>query len=103
MNRIKLIPNVEGCVYRLWYADRFIIIKGKTLFRSIQTIEVDLDYFFKGTEKEKNLYHDFYIHIQANPFQQFNIELILQSNNPYELLKAEYLALEQGYGDLKCM
>lgn len=103
MYKIPLIPDVQGCVYKLWYSERYIIVKAKTLLRSVQTIEVDLGYFFKGREKEKNLYHDFYIHIECSPDQDFKIEVILQSDNPYELLKAEYIALEQGYSDINCM
>lgn len=103
MYKISIIPGVQGCVYKLWYADRYVVVKAKTLVRSVQTIEVDLGYFFTEREKEKNLYYDFYIHIEANPGHEFKIELILQSNNPFELLKAEFLALEHGYGDEKCM
>src|SRR5690242_17623892 len=105
-HQIDVPENIEGCVYKLWYADKYIILKCKTLARSIFGIKTDLHYFFKGTPggtKESDLYFDFYVHVQEVPFQKFKVEIILSSNNPLELLKCEQIELEKAYDDPNCM
>lgn len=104
--KIQILPGIEGCVYKLWYANRYIIIKCKTLWRSAQNISSGLDYFLKGTpkgRKEEDYFHEFFCHVQMNPFQEFKIELLLSSNNPYQLLKAEHLALQKAKNDPQCL
>lgn len=104
--QIPILPGVNGCVYKLWYANRYVIVKCKTLFRSAQNIESGLDYFFKGTpkgRKEEDFYHEFFVHVQMHPFEQFKIELLLVSDNPYQLLKAEQKALWYAEKDAQCL
>lgn len=103
---IEIPEKIEGCVYKLWYADRYIILKCKTLARSVFGIKNDLHYFLRGTKggtKENDLYYDFYVHVQEFPFENFKIEIILASNNPLELLKTEQIELEKSYEDQKCL
>lgn len=103
---IPIIEGVEGCVYKLFYAGKFIVLKCKMLKRSIDGIKNDLHYFFKGTAggtKEDDLYYDFYVHVQESPFEKFTIEIIVASNNPMELLKCEHIELEKAYDDINCL
>jgi|SRR5690242_11796738 len=103
---INIPNNIDGCVYKLWYYDRYVIIKCKTLARSIYGIKTDLRYFFKetrGGQRETNLYYDFYSYIEANPSRTFKVEIILASNHPLELLKSEHISLEDAYADPKCL
>lgn len=110
MYEIPLIPNIEGCIYKLWYAGKYIVVRCKTIWRSKQNLEIDIDYFLKNQHKnrpekhrEGNLYHDFYVHIYENPEQNFTVEVILSSNNPLELLKCDYMELVKGKYDPRCL
>jgi hypothetical protein len=76
------------------------------MVRSIQNLNTGLLYFFKNTKKGRNpndMYFNFYSHVAENPFNSFKIELVLASDNPYELLKAEYLALIDGKDKNQCL
>lgn len=104
--QVTKFPSVEGCVYRLWYAEKYVVIKCKTIIRSVENINNDLKHFFQETpkgRKKDNLYYKFYSHVAANPFQSFSIEIVLASNNPLELLKSEHTALQLGKTDEKCL
>jgi hypothetical protein len=62
---------------------------GKTFWRSRQNIEINLGYFLKNTpqsRREDNLYYPFFNFILYNPGHEFNVDIILVSNNPYQLL-----------------
>lgn len=107
---INIPEGVEGCIYKLWYAGKYVVIRCKTLRRSKQNLEIDIKYFFKNQHKnrpeerrEGNLYHDFYCHILENPDQNFTVEILLPSNNPLELLKAEYMELLKAKYDPRCL
>ncbi len=103
---IPLIPNVSGCVYKLWYYEKYVIVKCKTLARSVMIVKETFARFFKNTpkgRKETDYYHKLFVYVMDNPFNDFSIEIILQSDNPYELLKAEYLSLQAGKADEKCL
>jgi hypothetical protein len=103
---IPKIPNVEGCVYKLWYAGKFVVIKCKTLTRSSTIIRESLRRFLANTPKgrqEKDYFHDFFIHVNENPFNDFTIEVILSSNNPLELLKCEFFELAKAKYDPRCL
>lgn len=103
---IELVPDIQGCVYKLWYAGRYVIVKCKTLWRSAQNISSGLNYFLKGTpkgRKEEDLYHEFFTYVQENPFQKFTIDIVLSSNNPLELLKSEFFELAKAKYDPRCL
>jgi hypothetical protein len=76
------------------------------MVRSVQNLNTGLLYFFKNTPKGRNpndLYFNFYNHVTDNPFNKFEIEVILASDNPYELLKAEYSTLKAGKEAGECL
>ncbi len=103
---IHIPANIEGCVYKLWYANRYVIVKCKTIVRSVQNIKSGLDYFFKGTpkgRKDDDFFHEFFTHVQLHPFENFEIEMIFASNNPYELLKTEQAELFKAKYDPQCL
>lgn len=103
---IDLIPGVEGCVIKLWYAGRYTIAKCKTLVRLKQNIESDVRRFLKNTPKgrnEDNLFHELYCHVIENPDQDFRVEVLLSSNNPLELLKSEHMELLKAKYDPRCL
>jgi hypothetical protein len=92
------LDQTRGYVYKLWYGEMYLIVKCKTLARSIQNLNSDIDRFLKDTKAGRtpeNRYFRFYIHIWTHPELDFRIEPILISDNPYQLLKQEVLSLEE--------
>jgi hypothetical protein len=103
MYEIELIPDVEGCVYRLWYYGKFIIVKCKTFVRSKANIEYSLQHSFKNSTWSDKTYSLFFNFIIANPGHNFVIDILCSSNNPYQLLKAEHIELLKAKDDSRCL
>lgn len=100
------IDQFQGYVYKLWYQERFVIVKCKTLWRSVDNITKGFSFFLTGTkkaQKEEDYYHEFFVFVQENPFNDFRVEVILQSNNPLELLICEQKQLNIAKYDPRCM
>lgn len=110
--------EVESCVYKLYYGDRYVIVKGKTLSGSVYLIERGYAAMLtagggtgwgRGGQGQKEwdgvntYYFKFYSFIQKHPGLQFKIELLLESTNHYDLLKTEQLALNESIKDSKCL
>ncbi len=106
MDKIEPIIGIEGCVYKLWYAEKYIVIKCRTLARSCENLNTNIEYYFKNIGKDKHQkdnYLQFYQHIHQNNQGKFKIEVLLQSNNPYQLLMSEQLALDEVIDDENCL
>jgi hypothetical protein len=106
MYKIDTISDINGCVYKLWYANKYVIIKAKTLIRSLEIVEDGLNRFIKNTpkgRKETDIYYKLNSHVLNNPFQKFNIEILFQSDNPLLLLKREQLELNIAKEDYRCV
>jgi hypothetical protein len=105
--QINEFPSgIGACVFKLIYGDRYVIIKCKTLVRAVENINVGLKYFFKNTPKGRNpndIYFKFYSFVADNPFKSFIVEPFFISENPYELLKTEHIALETAKQDYLCL
>jgi len=83
-----------------------VIVAGKTIQRSVQNINIGLQYFFKNTPKGRNpedRYYKFYCFVAENPFNSFSIEVIKETENPYEFLKADQVALDISAADENCL
>jgi hypothetical protein len=110
--------EVESCVYKLFYGEKYIIVKGKTLSGSIYFILTNGYSKFlaagggrgnknggtgqKEWEDNNNFYKKFYTWIKRNNLS-FKIEILLETNNPYQLLKAEQVALNMSIKDKNCL
>lgn len=101
------IPNVSGhVVYKLLYKDKYVVIAGKTIQRSVQNINVGLKYFFFETKRGRNpedRYYKFYCYVAENPFETFRIEVISESINPLLFLKSEHKTLQESKDDPNCL
>jgi hypothetical protein len=110
--------EVESCLYKLWYGDRFMIIKAKTLAGSIHIINKGYAIFLaagggrgnkKGGigQKEYDGVNPFYFklfrYLHRNPSFEFKIEMILESFDYFELLKQEQLLLDKCIRNKKCL
>lgn len=119
---IDSIPvDTFACVYRLWYGDQYVIVKGKNLAGSVFLIQKGLAYFLAGGGKVGNdsaagvsgeghkegqgkntFYFQFYSFIKTNPTLEWKVEVILESNNGYQLLKREQQELDSAIRDKRC-
>jgi hypothetical protein len=110
--------EIESCVYKLYYGNRYIIVKGKTLTGSIYLIEKGYAVFLaagggqgkksggKGQEEwdgVNSYYLKFYLYIYKKPKLPFRIEILLESNNGYDLLMREHNELNACMKDKKCL
>lgn len=110
--------ETESCVYKLYYGDRYVVVKGKTLAGSIYLIERGYVAFIaagggtgrgRGGEGQKewdgtnSYYFQFYSYIYDNPDFSYKVEVILETNDAYRLLKTEYLVLKSCLKDKKCL
>lgn len=109
--------ETESCVYKLYYGDRYVIIKAKSLAGSIYLFEKGYAAFVAGGggtgnkkagegQKEwdgtNTYYFKFYSYIHDNPKQEFMVEVLLETNNGYQLLKKEEQELSKCISDKKC-
>lgn len=103
---IKFSP-FSGYVYKLWYQDRYIVLKCKTFRRSAENINIDINRFFKayGNPKDRDNDNDKFYQFVFNHCDgsEFTVEPVLISDNPYQLLKCEYQEMLKGKADPKCL
>lgn len=101
--------DVNFVVYKLTYAGKYIIIKGKSLAGSL-IILVDTMSSFDKKNKDRfkeHLYTHLYNHIlETNPPGRFRIKIIATAGKKtsfYELLKAEQKELDAARYDQNCL
>jgi hypothetical protein len=97
------LVDVEYCVFKLYYADKYIVMMGKTLFRQVEIIRDDLRKYFAGRRDYKDIYFNLYEYIYNNPNKKFRFEFLLTTENPYRLLQKCQLELDEGVGDTNCL
>lgn len=93
-------------VYKIHYDGKYLVVAGKTIQRSIQNINTGLFYFFKATPKGQqtdDLYYKFYEYVSAHPFKPFEIELMMDTSSPFQMLKHEHQLLQFGKNDPLCL
>ncbi len=101
---IPRIPlyNERGCVFKLFWGEKYVIVKCKYFARARTLIETGLKYFLKNNHHD-NLYHKLFLHIKNTPFNTFNVEFLFKRDNPYELLKNEQIELDKSCTDNNCL
>lgn len=100
------VPSVNSCVYRISFNDKFVIVKAKDHIMSIQAIQKSLNQFMRNSELQRNptnLYYHFFSYVEKVKDGYFTVEILLESDNAYELLKAEQKALNEAIKDKKCL
>lgn len=114
--------DIDACVYRLWYGDMYVIVKGKNLAGSVFLIQKGLAYFLAGGGRVGNqtpsgkageghregqgkntFYFQFYSHVKANPSLEWKVEVVFESDNGYQLLKREQIELAAAITDKRCL
>ena len=122
---IEVDSEIESCVYKLWHGPKYLIIKGKNLASSIFLFEKGYAYFVGGGGGVKlnhtgeksaefgkgqqewdgvnSYYYQFYKWIYDNPELKSRVEVLIESNNAYELLKREQIELQNAIRDKNCL
>lgn len=98
--------DVQFVVYKLTYAGKFIIIKGKTLAGSLIIITDTLNSFSEGNDDrfKGHLYTHLFNHILDRPGGRFRIKIIAEADGDfYSLLKQEQMLLDQFRYDPDCL
>lgn len=89
--------DVDGCIARVSYNGKYIIVKCKEMFRSLKNIENAVNAFMRGgLNKPEGLYYHLLNYVKENPGHKFSAKAILVTDNAYELLKREQEELDAG-------
>lgn len=108
---IYSLPKVYGtgpCVYRLAYGDHFVIVKAKDHQKSVEGIQKALNQFMRQSELQRqptNLYFHFFSHIEKKKRSDgiFTVEILMEGDNQYELLKKEQEELDDNVKNTHCL
>src|ERR1035437_8774180 len=100
--------DMNFVVYKLSYASKYIIIKGKTLAGSLIILTDTLNSFSEGNDDrfKEHLYTHLFNHIMDRPGGRFRVKMIAcaeQSEDFYDLLKQEQMALDAARYDDTCL
>lgn len=97
--------QVGQCVLKIIYdGKKYVIVKCKDGYQSLKRIENALNGFIRGgSNNPEGVYFHFYNYIKKNPHKDFKVDVLLESDSAYELLKLEQTELESGRNDRKFM
>jgi hypothetical protein len=99
--------DIKEVVYQLNYADKFLIVKGKTLCGSLIIIAGTFDHFRNRNPKFKlHLYKHFYNHFIRNKDSHFTVKILAQVGpkfSQYQLLKKEQEELDKHKYNPQCL
>jgi hypothetical protein len=94
-------PDTIGCVFRLSWGEKYVIVKAKTFVRAKTIIEQSLHaYLVRG--KQDLLYNRFFGYIKLHPGLGFVVKILYKGDNPYQLLKHEQIFLDKSRLDPNC-
>lgn len=93
------------CVLKITYdGKKYIIAKGKEGYGTLKRIENSLNAFIRGGNNDPSgVYFHFFNYIKKNPHKNFVVEVLLESDSAYELLKREQTELDSGKNDRRFM
>lgn len=87
-----------SCVAKITYdGKKYVIVKCKEAYGSLKRIENGLNAFIRGgSNSPTGLYFYLYNYVKKHPHKDFKVEILLESDNAYELLKLEQTELDAG-------
>ena len=98
------VVDDEKCLFKLYYGEYYVIVMAKSVYRSVESINADLERYSIGNTKAKDgLYGVFCKHVLSYPKEKFRFERISVCDSPYELLKACQIELDKSKGDKFCL
>lgn len=100
--------NIEGIVYKLSYAGRYVIVKGATLLGSLTIInDTYKQYDPKNKRFDAHLYSKWFNHLfLTEDLGRFRIKTLAKLNSKtsqYQLLKREQMELDKARYDTNCL
>lgn len=87
----------QPAVVKLHYENKYVVFKCKRLAPMLKNqIEKPLGAYIRGTSElnESNLYRFLFEYVKEHPDGKFRVEILLESDNAYELLKREQQELD---------
>ena len=106
LSTIIFIPqNLNKSVYtcaRLTIGRKYFIVKTKTLY----WLELHLNDILKAytiSDKKADMYFPIVKHIYEKGHYEIKVDIICQDENPYKVIKAEFLALKEEVGKPLCL
>jgi hypothetical protein len=93
--------NVDSCVVKVTYGDKYIIALCKNSFQGLKVIENGLHAFLRGGKNNPDgFYCHFFDYIKTHPGGQINVTyLSVEGDSPYTLLVTAQQALNAGLSD----
>lgn len=98
----KLIEGCYSC-FKLYVGRKFYIVKTKSLTWTEQNLNKLLKAYNSNGMDGKDLYFPIVKQIHNTGHYDVQIEFICQSDNPYDVIKAEFLALQEHVGTYSCL
>lgn len=90
----------ESCVVKVKYGNKYIIVKCKSLPQGMKNLENAVNAFIRGgANNPAGMYYHLINYVKTHPGNTFKVEMILESDNAYYLLKKEQEELDLGRGN----
>lgn len=103
-NQIKKYADpINHYVYKLTYAGKYVIVKGKTIDGSLYLIEKGYWWFTEKKTSDKTHYRRLYRHIKRHPRGRFRLDVLFQGTNQSQLLILEQQVLDMCRYDKNCL
>jgi len=99
----KFADPINHYVYKLTYAGKYIIVKGKTIDGSLYLIEKGYWWFTEKKADQSILYLHFYRHIKRHKEGRFTVKILLYTTDHFELLLREQQELDKARYDKNCL
>jgi hypothetical protein len=90
-------------VFKCWFGKKFFIWKGKSLLQAVNVISIELDQRIRLGLKPNDPFEKVVKHILKSRVTYFEVEAVVQTDNPAELLIAEYDLLKQNMANPDCL
>ena len=100
------LMDVRGCVFKLFYGEHYLIGMCNLLVRQMESIQGDINRFNKNVKSSmsaERLYWNFCWHISKYPGMELKIEVLYQSEKPYQLLKRCQIEIDESLRDELCL
>jgi hypothetical protein len=102
------VVDTLGCVYKIYSERKYIVVMGKSMYWSVESINKDIERYFKGLSdnpelNKNNLYAKFYEYLLDNPKNKLTIQMVASTDNAYQLLKSCQIELDRGKLDGNCL
>ena len=96
---------IEGhySCFKLFIGKKFYIVKTKSLQWTEQNLNKLLKAYNSNGMDGKDLYFPIVKNIHNTGIYELNIEFICQSSNPYDVIKAEFISLQENFGKRSCL